>query len=136
MRLYQHSARCPVALRSFLDCNPTYECFIPQRWDEAVAENTLRLGNSLPADPAVVSVLATAGVGDQRVAHHLDLVPLPPAAYAFSHRQRRAQRTFFEQLRSLPIGQLPYSELDLYQMVIIAVRKCTDRDLSLSNCFF
>ncbi|CAF4634620.1 unnamed protein product, partial [Rotaria magnacalcarata] len=40
MRLYQHSARCPVALRSFLDCNPIYWCFIPVLWSEALAENS------------------------------------------------------------------------------------------------
>ncbi|CAF1429983.1 unnamed protein product, partial [Rotaria sordida] len=39
MRLYQHAARCPEALRSFLDCNPMYWCFIPLPWDEAVTEN-------------------------------------------------------------------------------------------------
>ncbi|CAF1530777.1 unnamed protein product, partial [Rotaria sordida] len=37
MRLYPHSARCPEALRSFLDCNPMYWCSIPLPWEEAIA---------------------------------------------------------------------------------------------------
>ncbi|CAF1575645.1 unnamed protein product, partial [Adineta steineri] len=39
MRLYQHSARCPTALRLFLDCNPNYWCFIPMVKHEALAED-------------------------------------------------------------------------------------------------
>ncbi|CAF4326958.1 unnamed protein product, partial [Rotaria sordida] len=59
MRFYQHSARCPEALRSFLDCNPMYWCFIPLPWDEAVTENVVnRQGNST-TDPNLDAVIAT-----------------------------------------------------------------------------
>ncbi|CAF4750928.1 unnamed protein product, partial [Rotaria magnacalcarata] len=34
MRLYEHSAHCPVALQLFLDRNPNYWCFIPMLEDE------------------------------------------------------------------------------------------------------
>ncbi|CAF5154493.1 unnamed protein product, partial [Rotaria socialis] len=51
MRLYQHSARCPIALRSFLDCNPTYWCFIPLVWSEAVAENDIHWHGASNIDP-------------------------------------------------------------------------------------
>ena len=44
MRLYLHSTQCPVALRSFLDCNPNYWCFIPMsRHDAATAASDLEL---------------------------------------------------------------------------------------------
>ncbi|CAF1583837.1 unnamed protein product, partial [Adineta steineri] len=39
MRLYQHSARCPAALRLFLNCNPNYLCFIPMVRYQAQAKN-------------------------------------------------------------------------------------------------
>ncbi|CAF4502401.1 unnamed protein product [Rotaria socialis] len=37
--LYQHSARCPVALHVFLDCNPIYWCFIPLPRYEALLQD-------------------------------------------------------------------------------------------------
>ena len=123
MRLYQHSARCLIALRSFLDCNPDYACFIPQRWDAVLPVNIRRFGCTENADPAIVPLLTTAGIDDQRVARCLDLVPAPPTTYAFSYRQIQKQRTFFEQFLPSSIQQLPYYELDLYRMAIIAVRK-------------
>ncbi|CAF3025410.1 unnamed protein product [Rotaria sp. Silwood2] len=97
MRLYQHSARCSIALRSFLDCNPIYWCFIPLLWEEALAENA--------------------------VYYQGTIVPLPPAAYGFSYGQLQKQRLFFEHFVGSSIHQLPYVALDLYKMAIIAVRK-------------
>lgn len=46
MRLYQHSAKCAVALRTFLDCNPNHWCFIPLHWYEAQEENLNELRRS------------------------------------------------------------------------------------------
>ncbi|CAF2081067.1 unnamed protein product [Rotaria magnacalcarata] len=121
MRLYQHSARCPIALRSFLDCNPTYWCFIPLVWSEAVAENDIHWHGASNIDPTFVHVLTTFATSNRRVARSLERVPLPPGRYAFSHRQVKQQRLFFEQFHSSPINQLPYMTLDLYKMAIIAV---------------
>lgn len=123
MRLYQHSARCPTVLRSFLACNPGYECFIPQRSGEALAENARHFRSTTDEDPTVVALLATAGVEDERVARYLDLVPAPPTSYAFSYRQIQKQCAFFERLLTTSIQQLPYHAFDLYQMAIVAVRE-------------
>ncbi len=132
MRLYQHSARCPSALRSFLDCNPIYWCFIPQQLHESIAENIRFLQGrggaqggrtSNTTDPELVNIIAMGAIDNERVARYLEHVPIPPAVYSFSYRQRQQQRSFFEQFLSSPIQQLPYSPLDLYQMAIIAVRK-------------
>ena len=123
MRLYQHSARCPIALRSFLDCNPTYWCFIPLIRSEAVAENDIHRHDASNIDPASVHVLRTIVTSNRRVARSLECVPLPPAKYAFSYRQVKQQSLFFEQFHSSPINQLPYMTLDLYKMAIIAVCK-------------
>ena len=128
IRLYQHSARCSVALRSFLDCNPNYWCFIPQVWQEAITENIqyLRRGDgrsSHTTDPQLINTILMGAIDNQRVASYLDYVPLSPAAYAFSYRQRQDQRLFFEKFVSSSIHQLSYSSLDLYRVAIIAVCK-------------
>lgn len=129
MRLYQHSARCPVALRSFLDCNPIYWCFIPQQLHDAISENIRYLRGagrektSNTTDPELVNMVLMGAIDNERAARYQEHVPIPPAAYAFSYRQRQNQRLFFEKFVSSSIHQLPYSSLDLYQVTIIAVSK-------------
>ena len=44
MRLYQYAARCPSALRTFLDGNPRYWCFIPRPCNETMLNNFNCLG--------------------------------------------------------------------------------------------
>ena len=69
------------------------------------------------------NIVAMGTSESQRVAHYLEHVPLPPAAYMFSYRQRQKQRLFFEQFLSTPLQKQLYSLVDLYQMKIIAIRK-------------
>ncbi|CAF1317099.1 unnamed protein product [Adineta steineri] len=124
MRLYQHSARCPVALRSFLDCNPNYWCFIPQRLEYALAENAidLRHTSTTTTDPEYDNIIAMGTIDNNpRVVNYLEHVPIPLDSYAFSYRQRQNQRLFFQQFVSSSLHQLPYSQLDLYQIAIIAI---------------
>jgi hypothetical protein len=126
MRLYQHSARCSVALRAFLDCNPDYWCFVPLLWYDAQAENIATFrerSSSQPQDPEMDNVIGMGAIGNHRVALCLDHVPLSPAAYAFSYEQRRKQHSFFEAFLLSNVDQMPYSAIDLYKMAIIAVRK-------------
>jgi hypothetical protein len=128
MRLYQHSARCPVALRSFLDCNPKYWCFVPLLWHDAEAENMAYFqerssSSSKIVDLQTLNIIAMATLSNHRVNECLNQVPLSPAAYAFSYQQRQQQRVFFEDFLSSAIDQLPYSLVDLYQVAIIAVCK-------------
>lgn len=131
MRLYQHSARCPVALRSFLDCNPDYWCFIPLLHHEAEAENFAnaeerrkKASDSKVVDLELSSIIAVAAIGNHRVTRCLDHVPLPPAAYAFSDEQRKQQRSYFEAFLNSDIDQAPYSSLDMFKVAVIAVCKC------------
>jgi hypothetical protein len=128
MRLYQHSARCSVALRSFLDCNPNYWRFVPMLWYDAQAEKIAAFrerssSSSSNTDPEMDNVIAMGAISNRRVAHSLDHVPLSPAAYAFSYEQRRKQYLFFGQFLLSPVDHMPYSTIDLYKMAIIAVRK-------------
>ena len=121
MRLYQHSAHCPAALRAFLDCNPFYWCFIPQLWDDVLARNNVHFPNAANDEPAMAFSIAKSRVDNQRVSRCLNNVPSPPGAYIFSFRQRQQQRKFFEWFLSLPVDELPYSPLDLYQVAMITV---------------
>ena len=123
MRLYQHSARCPSVLRSFLDCNPIYWCFIPLLWDQALDDNVTYLRDTSSRDPELDNIVAMGAVDNYSVSRYLDHVPIPPAAYVFSYRQLRKQRLFFEQFVSSSIEQPPYFTLDLYKMAVIAVCK-------------
>ena len=126
MRLYLHSARCPTALRSFLFCNPSYWCFVPLLWNEALDENTNYFGRNFGTDLELTNMLATTAVDNHRVADYLDHVPIPPAPYSFSYLQRKSQRSFFEHFLSCSIQQLPYWEIDLYKFAVIAVCKSTN----------
>lgn len=123
MRLYQHSARCPVALRSFLDCNPNYWCFIPLRWDLALGENADFRQGTTDIVPSSIQLFATTALSNPRLARCLDRVPLPPAAYTFSYQQIQQQRLFFENFLSSSIHVVPYQPLDVYKVAIIAVRE-------------
>jgi hypothetical protein len=112
MRLHQHSTRCPIALRSFLDCNPQYWCFVPKLLQNVdMNDNRNR--------PIVVE--HDDDLYQPRINRRLCQVPLPPVAYYFTTRQRQQQRLFFHRLYSLPFGGLPFQSLDVYQVSIIAV---------------
>jgi hypothetical protein len=128
MRLYKHSARCPIALRLFLDYNPDYWCFIPLLWHEAQTENIAFLqetssSSSNATHPEVINVITMGASGNHIAADCLAKVPLPPVQYAFSYQQIQKQRLFFEQFLLSPIEEPPYSAVDLYKMAIIVVRK-------------
>ena len=125
MRLYRHSARCPAILRSFLEVNPTYWCFIPLPWDVALGDNPVAFGRNAAVDPFLASTTTVPNVDPHRVNRYMECVPLPPAPYTFSYRQRQIQRRFFEQYLGAPVQQLPYVPMDLYQVAIIAVCKST-----------
>ncbi|CAF4968592.1 unnamed protein product, partial [Rotaria magnacalcarata] len=77
----------PVALRSFLDCNPIYWCFIPVLWSEALAENSVHTRGTSDTELLLLQVLTSTAVGNRRLANYLDCVPLSPAAYVFSNQQ-------------------------------------------------
>ena len=108
MRLYQHSARCPVGLRTFLDCNPSYWCFIPLRWHDAEHGNLLYMREASNVDPEMTNIIRIGALDNRRVSHYMDYVPLPPAVYAFSYQQRQKQRVFFEHFLSLHDPQRIY----------------------------
>ena len=123
MRLYQHSARCPVALRLFLECNPIYWSFIPLHRSEALVESTVSCHGNSATDIALDYLTSTSAVDIIQVGDYLDRVPLPPANHVFSFRQLHKHAIFFQQFLSCPhINELMYTPLNLYKVSIIAVR--------------
>jgi hypothetical protein len=79
MRLYQHSARCPIALRTFLDFHPDYWCFIPLLWHEGQDENLLSLRRTSSGHSEMTNIIKMGAISNRRVNKYLDSVPLPPA---------------------------------------------------------
>ena len=97
MRLYQHTSRCPVALRRFLHSNPAYWCFIPQRWNASMTAHFTSFGEPTQHPDEVTRLVRLGVIDDQRVADYLAHVPVPPTAYVFSYQQRQQQRFFFKE---------------------------------------
>ena len=87
------------------------------------SSNTTSETTNLSSNVEVINIIRTGTIDNRRVEHYLEHVPLPPAAYVFSYQQRKQQRLFFEQFLFTPVQQQFYSEVDLYQMKIIAVCK-------------
>lgn len=120
MRLYQHSARCPVAMQIFLDANPHYWPFIPMLIEESetVEQRTITLTNNTATD----SPLRT----NDECSLYLQSIPKPPLGFTFSNQQIFLQTKYFQQKRDLI---LPNQDIDLYNASIVAVRKCDKRSI-------
>jgi hypothetical protein len=123
MRVYRHSARCYMGLRSFLECNPMYWCFIPQLWNDSMMLNFDCTGEPLERDSEVNYLVQRGVIENPRVAYYLRRVPLPPAQYIFSYQQRQQQRFFFRNLVNNVYDGIPYCPMDLYQYKVIVVCK-------------
>ncbi|CAF1029997.1 unnamed protein product [Adineta ricciae] len=120
MLLYRHSARCPVAMQLFLQCNPQYWPLIPMLAPDAQYDNrSYKLPVSIPSDPTSPIVTNTHTRSDQEAGCCMtDLPPFPSKTYTFSTRQCAHQ---FEYFKNKQDYILPDFNLDLYQAAIVAV---------------
>lgn len=144
MRLYQHTAGCPVALEAFIDCNPMYRCFVPMNWYDAALDNAEYMAHrrrrrhllQFSIEQAERNNESNNSVQEQddddeeedeehnpRVSNLLSRVPEPSTGYDFSYQQRKEQREFFRRLITLRTQDAAYRTLHLYQYKIIAVCK-------------
>ena len=101
MRLYQHAARCSVALRRFLDVNPHYWPFIPLLWRDVQAENIFSTREDLSASSCskkinteTNSMMTTAYTDHRRLVECLKRIPEPPVPYAFPDEQKQSSVCF------------------------------------------
>ncbi|CAF3465460.1 unnamed protein product [Rotaria socialis] len=121
MRLYQHSAHCPVAIQLFLEHNPAYWCFISKSKEEVEQENDLYARIVRDTRSEFVYMLPRRTNQEKKVARLLTGVSLPTTVRHFSSIQIQKQRIFFDRLLLSPVDELPYIEADLYKIKIIAV---------------
>lgn len=100
MKLYQHSARCPSALQWFLNENPDYWPFIPQKNtnEETIAIRCSSMNSNLFV--------------------YANDVPTPPKNYHFTYEQKVEIDRFFSERLYL---NTPNPHLDLYRAAIIAI---------------
>ena len=120
MQLYQHSARCPVAMQIFLDANPQYWRFIPMTVDESMKPEQHSIHRPVLFD----EFQAHYRLKEEAVAC-LNSVPKPPSDFVFSNRQLVLQTQYLHQNRD---KTLPDMNIDLYQATIIALLpdSCSD----------
>ena len=110
--LYQHSARCAVAMQLFLDENSDYACFVPMPLNEIRSDGTiLKPLNDRPLQWAR---------SDAEVHFLVDNVPEPPLGFGFSPQQQYEQARFFKWAKDRIV---PADNPDLYNVDLVAV--CT-----------
>lgn len=122
MSLYRHSARCPIAMQWFLNCNPQFWSFVPMTIEEAQMDNAnYVIDPSIPIDPISTEIVHDQRRSDFEAGLFLtDLPSLPSTNYTFSNRQCAEQFLLFKNKQNRLSAN---SHLDLYNATIIAVCK-------------
>ena len=120
MWLYQHSARCSVALQLFLDDNPDYWCFVPTKCIEVNLLNgevyrTPSIRSHIPITPTIAWARS-----DEQVRWLVENVPRPPTGFDFSIGQRQQQAHFFKLLQDRVV---PSDNVNLYNADIVALSR-------------
>lgn len=126
--LYQHSARCSIALQLFLDYNPEYWCFVPMKSvEQQFVHGTVRGYLSRQSSYRAISTpsesdrFTTWIRKDADVRLLMDNLPQPPYGYSFNHYQRQQQANFFKWTQD---RNVPLYNVDLYNANIIAICMC------------
>lgn len=106
MCLYEHFAHCSNVLQLFLQHNPEYWCFIPQKIDDVKYEDLYHSTSLKKEDD------------DQKESSTTISQP-PPPGFTFSKRQQDEQRQFFQTFNYQQIDSR--ATLDYYRASIVAV---------------
>ena len=116
--LYHHSATCSHGLQRFLDRNPHYWCFVPQRIADAEREDKEYVAPPTSVPPTetttgkpmlFASVLVDQYRKEEDAKRLMRQIPPPPTGYRFSHRQYDEQRQFFierKERRDAPVDHV------------------------------
>lgn len=123
MRIYQHVARCSVALKIFIECNPQYRCFVPRRCRLETVERYNSTGEYYDQRTTLYQMVGAHPIANPRVAYYMDRIPIPPVAYTFTPNDRHEQINFFVKMLEAQVLEHVLSDIDLYQYKIIAVCK-------------
>lgn len=132
MLLYKHAVRCPSAMQIFLNFNPIYWCFAPQRLLEAEIED--KKNPTLPSSLIQLDSVHPIAIAskdrharkatettrsDENVRLYMRHLPPVPNGYKFSIQQRAQQFQYFKQQHDLIHKQNPV--MDLFNTTVIAV---------------
>lgn len=98
MKLYQHSTQCSSAIQWFLDENPDYWVFVPEKVTETQDQEK----------------------NENEIFMYVNNVPTPPNGFRYSPKQKQAIDQFFYEQKYL---HSPNLKLDLYHANIIALCK-------------
>ncbi|CAF1247490.1 unnamed protein product [Rotaria sordida] len=120
MKLYQHSARCPVAMQFFLDANPQYWRFVPMTLEESTRPEQQMVTPYTFSEEFSWTIRSKE---DTKV--YVDAVPKPPKGLTFFNRQIMLQTRYFHKTRD---RTLPNQDIDVYDATILAVlpETCSD----------
>ncbi|CAF3104581.1 unnamed protein product [Rotaria sp. Silwood2] len=113
MKLYQHSARCPIAIQIFLDANPQYWRFVPMTLEESEKPEQQLVQTPLISDEPNWNLRTKE---DCRIC--VEAVSKPSNGYTFSNRQIMLQTQYFHKMQD---KTLPNQAIDLYNATIVAV---------------
>ena len=105
MKLYQHSAQCPVAMQIFFDANPQYWSFVPMTIDESQQSELQSIEHSIEfSDQLDWNVRSK-----EDCRRYVEVVPKPPTAY-----------TFYQSTNSLTKHNIFIrSEMKIYRMKVL-----------------
>jgi hypothetical protein len=119
MWLYQHTARCPVAVQLFLDANPDFWCLVPMTKEEAAA----RVNTTIPPSYRRAPIRSTESRSEADAKYLSESVPHPPPSFAFTDRQKHGQVRFFRELKDQVASPTLDTNVNLYNAAIVAVCK-------------
>ena len=121
MLLYQHLCRCSVAMQYFLDENPDYWLFIPQRMTDNEEQEQER------------DITSNDDDDHHRYQYANDLPTPSNRNYHFTIQQKLDIEKFFQQKKYL---HSPNNHFDLYEASIVAVCKYQNVVIAVSFFFY
>lgn len=99
MKLYQHFTQCSSVIQWFLDENPHYWVFVPEKITDTQDQEIH---------------------ANEMIFMYANDVPTPPEGFRYSQKQKQAIDRFFHEQKYL---HSPNLKLDLYHASIIALGK-------------
>ena len=116
VKLYQHSAQCPVAMQIFLYANPHYWSFTPMTIEESQQSEQQSIRHSIEFSYQLDWNVPSK----EDCRRYVEAVPKPPTGYTFSNREILLQAQYFHRKRD---KKLPNQDIDLYDATVVAARK-------------
>jgi hypothetical protein len=124
MLLYQHLARCPVALQLFLDVNPDFWCLVPIKSNEValpIHANISITTQIIPSPTTIESTLVYNKRLNALAKYLMEGIPKPPFGYVFSEQQVNEQLNFFRNKKDQLKSSTLKKNIDLFNAIIVTI---------------